>query len=152
MVVALCKKRSCPSICHRVCHCPAGLERSHQLLGQLRNRRLFLKGGFNKPSVFPRGRWREVEVDGTCSREPNQGNCLEGYPPRRLFPFHYQEIGSPRLASSMFAYKNWWLAVIFAVIIAAVVAFGFLAGGGNLSLGYTADQPNYPPCEWMWER
>lgn len=39
MVSSLCGKRSCPSICVRVCHCPAGLARSHWLAGMLRNKR-----------------------------------------------------------------------------------------------------------------
>jgi len=40
---ALCGKQSCPSICVRVCHCPAGLARSHQLAAAYRNRRVMSK-------------------------------------------------------------------------------------------------------------
>lgn len=46
---SLCGRRSCPGACTRVCHCSAGLARSHQLLGMYRNRHLVLRGGFRSP-------------------------------------------------------------------------------------------------------
>lgn len=51
MPVSLCGKSPCPGICERVCHCPAGLARSHWLAGLYRNRRLVLKRG-SSPSLI----------------------------------------------------------------------------------------------------
>lgn len=38
-VVSPCGKQSCPYICVRVCHCPAGLARMRELLALARNKR-----------------------------------------------------------------------------------------------------------------
>jgi len=49
MIKSLCGRFPCPGICERVCHCPAGLERSHFLAGAYRNRRLAVRGGLRPP-------------------------------------------------------------------------------------------------------
>ena len=40
---ASCGQKYCPRICSRVCHCPAGLARSKELLAMYRNKRLMSK-------------------------------------------------------------------------------------------------------------
>ena len=59
---ASCGQKYCPRICSRVCHCPAGLARSRQLAGMLRNRRLALRSGLRTQGGLPPERWAEVEA------------------------------------------------------------------------------------------
>lgn len=61
MKETLCGKRKCPGLCQRVCHCPAGLERSRELLGMLRNRREMSRPRASLYSLFPPERWSRVE-------------------------------------------------------------------------------------------
>ena len=62
MLRSLCGHYPCPRICVRVCHCPAGLARSRELLGMYRNRRLVLRSGLRPQGGLPPERWPEVEV------------------------------------------------------------------------------------------
>lgn len=54
MESSLCGKQSCPRVCVRVCHCPAGLARSRWLLGMLRNRREMSRDrALSHPTISP---------------------------------------------------------------------------------------------------
>ena len=62
MLTSLCGQRYCQHICSRVCHCPAGLARSHELLGMYRNRRLVSGPRASPPAPLTPEYQAEVEA------------------------------------------------------------------------------------------
>jgi len=86
---SLCGRRSCPGVCSRVCHCPAGLERSRQQFAQYRNKLLAVRQGL-RPQVAV-----AVDCDPEFAPESQTRACCgvlnqpEHKRPPRFYRTHY---------------------------------------------------------------
>lgn len=130
MIESLCKHYPCPHICSRVEHCPAGQERVHWL---------WLHRRVESKARHPISRFKRC-------REAVLYNVFgaEKYP-KPTKPINY---GS----GAMFAFKSSLALLIFALIFALVLGFGFLLNGGSLQPNYEADPNEGPNVEWQYDR
>lgn len=124
VLISSCGRRSCPGVCARVCHCPAGLARSREQFAMYRNRRLALRFGLRPAGGPPRQRWEDVEFLPPVKHdfgalnslrpahhvkspnlEPGRNQVTKGLEPgriRRTYPTHDWDIQKPFFRPFMF--------------------------------------------------
>ena len=144
MKTSLCGKNPCPGICSRVCHCPAGLARSRQLAGMLRNRRLALRSGLRTQGGLPPEQWAEVEFISQTRHNFGVLHQPNRKKPSQDYPTHIEP--KPSVPYTSWA-KQWLAPVSVSVILAImglVVFFGIVANQGNFAPGYE------PPQTYHW--
>ena len=151
MEVSLCHRYPCPGICVRVCHCPAGLVRSHQLLGMLRNRREFSRPRPSRHFGLPPERWPEVEFIPQARHNSGILNQPEHKKPTRYLPTRHDEYAAPSFSRNLKWLTSRAILIGFVVLMSVVIAWGFIENGPNLVPHYDPNPVNYPPYEWMWE-
>lgn len=146
-----CGRRTCPGICVRVCHCPAGLARSHQLLTALRNRReLFRSRPLNGRPCPPNVNLNTGEILDI----DHHFNAL--VKPTRRRPFRYQPTGREPRQSGYGSRNIQWLtsATIltgFLVLVAILLTYGFIVNGTSITGHYQVPNVNtYDP--WWYEK
>lgn len=143
---SLCGKSPCPRLCQRVCHCPAGLARSHELAGMYRNRREKSKPRASLLFLFPRERWHEVEFISQSRHNFGVLNQPQHKKPSRLLPTHNYRQQSVPYTRQFKPFTSIIFTTIILLIMGLVVFFGVLANDGDFCPGY--EPPPIYHQEW----
>lgn len=147
----LCGKRSCPRVCVRVCHCPAGLARSRQLLAMQRNRREMSQPRTFRLSALSPDYLAKVDFTSEARHhfgvlnQPKHKHLAEHYPTHN---YHYAALPFTRVLRP---FTSFALLIGFMVALTIVLVTGYILNGANLVPHYEPTPVNYPPYEWMWE-
>lgn len=140
MLETLCGLRSCPSICQRVCHCPAGLARSHELLGMLRNSREMSKSRASLYSVFPPERWGGVEFIPEARLNFGVLNQPEHGRPSQFYPTHNYRQAPVPYTRQLKSYTAWAFLTGLLVFMGIVILLGLAINGGDFVPDYEPPQ------------
>lgn len=140
---SLCGENSCPRICVRVCHCPAGLARSRTLLGMQRNRREMSRARASPHPVLSRAREYDDEFTPEALHNPGTLNYPGHSGPIRHFPTHdwkqANSYGQKGLGTFSSTASFIWLLLFMSI----VVLIGITLNGGNFIQGYTPPETFY---------
>jgi len=142
--LSLCHRRVCPGACVRVCHCPLGLWRSHQLFDMYRNRRLVITLGLRPRGGLSPSRWSDVEFQPNAEQDFGSLNQPEQGWRRLYYPTHNYHPQPPIKGFAVKSFGSWAFLVGFLVLLAAVIAYGLATYGTNLVPFYHVPNVNLP--------
>lgn len=142
---SLCGKKKCPGICIRVCHCQAGLARSKELLGMLRNRREMPGVETSLYSLFPPERWHEVEFQYEARHQSGVFNQPEHKKPPRFYHTHFEPKKVVPYTRALKPLLSWAFVTGLFVFIGIVILLGLAINGGDFAPGYE------PPQIYTWD-
>lgn len=145
MTVSLCGKQPCPRICIRVCHCPAGLARSHELAGMYRNRREISRGRASR--LLPSSEARQSQVEFIPEAQHNFQLLNQPQHRKQLltFPTRYERQTPPPYTKNLKLQTSTAFLIALLIFTAIVVGIGLYISQGDFT-------PNYePPASYYYE-
>lgn len=140
---SLCGKTPCPRVCVRVCHCPAGLARSHEHFAMYRNRREMSQGRASPSRPCP------PNVDPTTGEISEARHFIGKIKEQALFnlfgPPQFPKHRKPskyggRLLSP---YASTAILAGLLTFIGIVVLLGLLINQGDFAPNYEPQKGNY---------